>query len=58
MENLEEENRKLKELLKLAGKLALSANMVIESNSLNLSNNITIMKKELIEYNKGVFNFV
>jgi hypothetical protein len=40
-----------KDLLKLAGKLAISCEMILNSNVCNLSENIKYMEQQLIEYN-------
>jgi hypothetical protein len=42
--------------LKLAGKLALNAELVVNSNVKNLSNNIQKLENSLDEYNNKIFN--
>jgi len=44
-----------KELLKLAGKLAMTAHMVINCKVKDLTHFIEIMKKALNEYNQAIY---
>lgn len=46
----------INEILVLAGKLANAANIVIESNSFNLSSNIELLNNALLAYNEKVFS--
>jgi mevalonate kinase len=55
IEFLETENEKLKNLLKLAGKLAIAAEYVINNNDmLDLGNRLNYLNKCLEKYNKAI----
>lgn len=45
-----------KELLKLAGKLAIAAREVVNSNVLNVSDKIKEMEKVLNDYDNAIFS--
>jgi len=47
-----------KELLKLAGKLAITCDYVLQSNPKTLSNNIKIMEISLMEYNNAIIDCI
>jgi hypothetical protein len=47
-----------KDLLKLAGKLAISCEIVLRSNVCNLSENIKYMEEQLMEYNNLIVEHV
>jgi hypothetical protein len=44
-----------KELLQLAGKLALICHQVINSNAKTISDNIKLMEQTLFEYDNAIF---